>query len=196
MTVADISHMVGYNSIGTFSSRFRFSVGYSPTDYRRHDGYVAPLDEYTTQEAEEPADSGNTVRGHLSLSGDCNPGEVIVAVFPDRIAQSVPVCHAVVSGDDDFVLEDVPDGNWHVMATTVEGRAEDDGGEEYVGTVGPVTVRANAPAQPVNVRLRSRVIFDPPALLAHLDHRMLATLGSETPDTVEESVEEPVLRAA
>src|ERR1043165_8139811 len=28
-TVADISHRVGYNSVGTFSSRFRSSVGVS-----------------------------------------------------------------------------------------------------------------------------------------------------------------------
>lgn len=34
-TVSDISHQVGYNSVGTFSTRFRSSVGVSPTAYRQ-----------------------------------------------------------------------------------------------------------------------------------------------------------------
>src|SRR5262245_51420880 len=33
--IADISHRVGYTSVGTFSSRFTRSVGISPIAYRR-----------------------------------------------------------------------------------------------------------------------------------------------------------------
>src|SRR4051812_39576889 len=35
LNVADISLLVGYNSVGTFSSRFSRSVGMPPTTYRR-----------------------------------------------------------------------------------------------------------------------------------------------------------------
>src|ERR1044072_6144551 len=35
MTVADISHLVGYNSIGTFTPRFPGSVGGSPAQDRQ-----------------------------------------------------------------------------------------------------------------------------------------------------------------
>lgn len=35
LTVAEISHRVGYASVGTFGSRFQSSVGVSPTTYRR-----------------------------------------------------------------------------------------------------------------------------------------------------------------
>src|SRR5436305_4511192 len=43
MNVADISVYVGYNSVGTFSSRFSRSVGMSPTAYRRCAGYAAVI---------------------------------------------------------------------------------------------------------------------------------------------------------
>src|SRR3954468_23765148 len=45
LTVADISHRVGYNSVGTFSSRFRNSVGVSPTTYRQLGGTAPRLPE-------------------------------------------------------------------------------------------------------------------------------------------------------
>lgn len=35
MSVTEISHQVGYTSVGTFSSRFRSCVGLSPTLYRQ-----------------------------------------------------------------------------------------------------------------------------------------------------------------
>ena len=35
MRVAEISHRVGYTSVGTFTTRFTASVGISPTLYRR-----------------------------------------------------------------------------------------------------------------------------------------------------------------
>lgn len=41
LTVTEICHLVGYASLGTFSSRFRELVGMSPTRYQRdqdHDG--------------------------------------------------------------------------------------------------------------------------------------------------------------
>src|SRR5579859_5367880 len=34
LSVAEISYMVGYNSLGTFTSRFTHSVGVSPARYR------------------------------------------------------------------------------------------------------------------------------------------------------------------
>src|SRR5919198_4395024 len=37
-TVSDISHRVGYKSVGTFSTRFRSSVGVSPSTYRQLGG--------------------------------------------------------------------------------------------------------------------------------------------------------------
>src|ERR1700754_344703 len=38
LSVTEITYRVGYNSVGTFSSRFKSSVGLSPTAYRELGG--------------------------------------------------------------------------------------------------------------------------------------------------------------
>ena len=50
MSVTEITHEVGYTSVGTFSSRFKDMVGVSPTEYRRG---VAVLELTEDQVAEE-----------------------------------------------------------------------------------------------------------------------------------------------
>lgn len=166
MTVADISHVVGYNSIGTFSSRFRASVGVSPTEYRQYRGYVAPLDE----PVQEAGVRGTTVRGHVSDPEGHHPDHVVVGVFNDRIAQGVPVRHTTLNGAGVFVLEDVPEGTWHLQAHSVEiGFDESDADTACLAAYGPVTVRQGVPVLGVDLRLRGRRIFDPPPLLAQLD---------------------------
>jgi len=166
MTVADISHVVGYNSIGTFSSRFRASVGVSPTEYRQYRGYVAPLDE----PEEDTGVRGTTVRGHVSDPEEHDPGQIVVGIFNDRIAQGVPCRHTTLNGSGSFVLEDVPEGTWYVQAHSVEfGFDQPDLEVECLAAYGPVTVSQGVPVLGVDLRLRGRRIFDPPPLLAQLD---------------------------
>ena len=38
LSVADITHVVGFNSVGTFSTRFTSAVGMPPTSYRKLGG--------------------------------------------------------------------------------------------------------------------------------------------------------------
>lgn len=173
MTVADISHLVGYNSIGTFSSRFRGSVGVSPTEYRHQRGYVVPLPAEPGEDA--PVVAGpSAVHGHVWRPPSCEPGRVVVGLFPDRIAQGVPVRHATRMGAGPFVLPDVPDGTWYLMAYSAElGSGEVAPGHTYVATFGPVEARqAGTRTHNVDLWLRPRRIFDPPALLAQLDQPM------------------------
>jgi AraC family transcriptional regulator len=172
LTVADISHLVGYNSIGTFSSRFRMSVGVSPTSYRQFGGYVAPLEEHLP--AGWPGHGNHPdVRGHVHHPPRFRPGNVVVGLFPDRIPQGIPVRHTTLSEGGEFVLANVPDGTWYVLARTVD-IAEGGRDEVYVGALGPIGVTSGKPVRPVDVWLRPRLIIDPPALLAQLDETMLA----------------------
>src|SRR4051794_26116916 len=43
LSVTEIGHRVGYTSISTFSTRFKSSVGLSPSAYRRVGGYAARI---------------------------------------------------------------------------------------------------------------------------------------------------------
>jgi AraC family transcriptional regulator len=190
MPVADISHIVGYNSIGTFSSRFRFSVGVSPSEYRQYEGLVAPL---STVESNGQAQQG-VVRGHIWSTPGCQPGRMVIGLFSGRIAQGIPVRHVTRNGIGPFEIIDVPAGSWHVLAHAADAAYEASGdgdsgaGRTYVAAYGPVEVPAKA-TRGFDMWLRPPLIFDPPALLAHLDHRALAADATRTwvPDRVDES---------
>lgn len=179
MAVADISHLVGYNSIGTFSSRFRASVGVSPSEYRQYGGVVEPL--------AEPAGAGHpgVMRGHIWSSPGCRPGNVVVGLFPGRIAQGAPVRHVARTGIGPFEIGDVPAGTWHVLAHSVE---DGESAEPYVAAFGPVEVTAGGAAgRGFDMWLRPQRIFDPPALLAQLDQAMLADPRTWVPGRVDEA---------
>jgi AraC-like DNA-binding protein len=205
MAVADISHLVGYNSIGTFSSRFRASVGVSPSEYRQFRGSVAPL---ATPERDGATLPG-TVRGNVWSTPRCRPGKVVVGLFPGRIAQGTPIRHVTRYGIGPFEIDDVPAGTWHVLAHSVEdgydpagdgpGESDDKSDESetirpYVAAFGPIEVSpAGAGGRSFDMWLRPLHIFDPPALLAQLDQRMLAT---PTPTWVPDRVDETTLSGA
>jgi AraC-like DNA-binding protein len=175
LTVADISHLVGYNSIGTFSSRFRMSVGVSPTTYRQYDGYVAPLEEHLHGRH-------STLRGHVHHAPDSRPGHIVMGLFSDRIAQGLPVRHATLDHAGEFALADVPDGTWYLMARAVGAES----GEVYVAAFGPFAVSDGTSQRAIDVWLRPRLIFDPPALLAQLDETMLVA-SARVPGGAEEA---------
>jgi AraC family transcriptional regulator len=188
MPVADISHIVGYNSIGTFSSRFRFSVGVSPSEYRQYDGLIAPL-----TEPAGGAPHAGVVRGHLWSTPGCQPGHLVIGLFPGRIAQGAPVRHVTRFGIGPFEMTDVPAGSWHVLAHAADAAyetSEADTPRHYVAAFGPVDVSsAGTSDNDFDMWLRPPLIFDPPALLAHLDPRALAAATTETwvPDRVDET---------
>jgi AraC family transcriptional regulator len=184
LTVADISHLVGYNSIGTFSSRFRMSVGVSPSTYRQYGGHVAPLGEDLLGDRHGHGER-SALRGWLHHAPESRPGPIVMGLFPDRIAQGLPVRHTTLSGAGAFRLTDVPAGTWYLIARSVGAGHEADG-DVYVATFGPLMVLEDTPPRPFDVWLRPRMIFDPPALLAQLDEAVLAT-GARVPGRAEET---------
>jgi AraC family transcriptional regulator len=163
MTVADISHMVGYNSIGTFSSRFRSSVGVAPTEYRQVGGFPPPLLD------DGPAAGGGTVHGQILAQPPCRPQRIVIGLFADRIAQGIPVRHTTVEGVGAFLIDGVPEGTWHVLAHSAEDTEQP---EFYVAAFGPIELRRDVPLRSTDLWLRQRYQFDPPVLLAQLDSPM------------------------
>ncbi len=173
MTVADISHLVGYNSIGTFSSRFRSSVGLSPTEYRHHDDVVTPPPSIPAQR--DGRDSA-TVRGRVWCPRDCRLGLVVVGLFPDRIAQGTPVRGTARLGRGEFVIQNVPPGQWYVLAHSAGVAADmppdninDADAHSYECVHGPLDVHSGQTTRGVDLWLHRPSVFDPPVLLAELD---------------------------
>jgi AraC family transcriptional regulator len=176
LNVGDISVMVGYNSVGTFSSRFTRSVGLSPTTYRRLRGFTPAI---ATDDNRSPRDTATaTVRGTIRTRPGTRSGLIFVGLFPDRIPEGRPVCCAVLAGPAPYRFVDVPPGSWYVLAHSIVDEPGADGrpgdrDDVLVGTHGPITVGLDSSIV-VDLCLNPMRALDPPVLLALLDVRKLA----------------------
>jgi len=175
-TVADISHQVGYNSPGTFSSRFRRSVGVSPIAFRQLGGY---LPHFAAQDRARRANrAGTTVRGNMHVADGGPGGHTFVGIFRGPVPQGPPASWVVLPRPGPFVLNDVRDGTWCVHAQAVAPVADatttapqKPGGAPYVGSCGPIVVHPETPITAVELLLRPRRAFDPQVLLAPVEVR-------------------------
>ncbi|MGM1065692.1 helix-turn-helix transcriptional regulator, partial [Saccharothrix sp. Mg75] len=171
-TVTDISHRVGYTSVGTFSSRFRSSVGVSPTEYRQLGGFAAKVPTAWRGQGTHTS----TVHGRIDAPRDLPSGLTFLGLFPDPIPQGVPIRCSVLLRPGPYLLADVPPGTWYLMASSVPPDREavpdcsyPDGDAPNVACSGPITVRAGTAVDPVDLCLRPRSALDPPVLMALLD---------------------------
>lgn len=178
LSVTEITHQVGFSSVGTFSTRFKESVGMSPREYRRLGGYAQTI----------AADPGQRFRGTgkpTCVNGAVHPpvdhaavGPVFIGLFREVIPQGAPVSCAVTSCPGRYWLTDVPPGTWHLFAHAVPvGPAQDAGvggsvsPRLLVGQQGPISVRSGTGMIKTDLQLRYKRITDPPVLLAPRDLR-------------------------
>ncbi|MEH1099498.1 AraC family transcriptional regulator [Micromonospora sp. CPCC 205561] len=178
LNVADISFRVGYNSVGTFSSRFTRSIGMSPTTYRRRAGFAPHIP--TAAGPGHAAPSTARVHGRFSTRAGAPVGPVFVGLFPDRIPEGRPVRCAVLSHGGGYEFEAVPPGTWHLLAQAVSGGADGAGSPTdatnrgvVVASHGPLTVRRDSDIR-LDLYFQPIRDIDPPVLLALLDSRKLA----------------------
>lgn len=171
LTVTDISHRVGYTSVGTFSSKFRASVGVPPTTYRQLGGLTEP----TPLPRRSPDNRTSTVQGEVRAPLGCPPAIIFLNLFPERVPRGKPVHCSMLQRPGPFVLTNVPPGTWHLQAHSValgRGGAVPDRGALgrnrvlNVGSCGPVVVRPGARVENVDLNLRPIDALDPSVLLA------------------------------
>lgn len=193
LSVTEISHMVGYSSVGTFSSRFKCSVGLSPTVYRELRGFAPsiPIDtqrpstrslivhgevfRQVANDAEAAANNAEDAEDNVATRKGAEE-TVFVGLFSDAIPQGRPVRCAVLERPGSFRLDNVPEGEWYLLAQSVIPGEEHVIGERppTVGMQGPITVRRGHLVKPLQVGLRPMRTVDPPVLLALLDARRVA----------------------
>jgi AraC family transcriptional regulator len=182
-SVTEISYKVGYNSLGTFTSRFTRSVGISPARYRHLSQAGIPQLSLRIPQQRTERESVGTVYGQLHVPPTAIPIRTYVGAFASPILQGKPIsCAMVEHSESTYRLAAVPPGEWFVQAVTVATR---DVQEKDV----PLSIRRPvffAPPQPVSVRggdsrqldihPRPSQPIDVPVLLAipELDSRTLA----------------------
>jgi AraC-like DNA-binding protein len=181
-SVTDISYRVGYNSLGTFTSRFTRSVGVSPAKYRvLADCGLPPITSFSMTCPDQPASllTGRIRIPRIELDA---PLRVYVGAFNTPIVEGVPQSCDVLDDAGTFRLS-VPDGIWFVRAAAVAMHDGEDPvprirSPRLIGAAWPVKVVCGR-AYTSDLQMRPLGPFDMPILLAlpELDGRELAPLS-------------------
>lgn len=117
MSVTEVAYGVGYNSLGTFTSRFTRSVGVSPGRYRA----MSLAGTHSLRDMAPVPGPGP----HGEVSGVCSFPEtdaalrVYIGLFPGPVVEGIPVACEVIQTPGPFVLRDVPAGTWYLRAAAV-----------------------------------------------------------------------------
>lgn len=172
MSVTEICFRTGYNSVGTFSSRFAALVGIPPTVYRYNGGYISQLS--VNARRNDWGSPPSTLSGRL-ITPSREPGELVfVGVFPDPIIQGKPIKYAICDDlSQTFRLDGIPPGTWYLLSysfahgdNSVYLNPAHDSLSPLVAVHGPVTVKSRLPVGPVDMVMRPMRMIDPPVLLA------------------------------
>jgi AraC family transcriptional regulator len=173
LTVTEVSYRVGYNSIGTFSSRFRESVGLSPTAYRQQRGFIDLLPGQVG--TGEPDSRAATVRGQVWPPRDAEVGPTFVGLFPSRLPHGRPARCILLPEPGMYLLDGVPPGTWYLYAGAhTAGDLDRVQSDSHVAVHGPITVVLDTDIRLPDLWLRPSSVFDPPVLLAWFDLRAVA----------------------
>src|SRR5689334_24294316 len=144
LSVTDIAYQVGYNSLGTFTSRFTRSVGIPPARYRSQAGVGIPAPPLSPRLAGQ---GRGRIAGRVTVPyPPATPARARVGAFESPIVHGLPGAWDLLDGDEHFELRDLPDRAWYVWAAvvTVDDKAEPQPSIRrplFVGVSGPVEVR-------------------------------------------------------
>jgi AraC-like DNA-binding protein len=171
-SITDVCYDVGYNSLGTFISRFTRLVGQSPKRLRRlsDDPPRPALDLLCRSAARPPAAlDGLGVRGRIEAP-DSLAGPVVVGLFSEPIPRGRPAGCAVLPVGGEYHIAPVPDGVYYACAIALP-RPPTPLHDLFMETAprgrsGPVAVRDGRSAAPAGITLRPARPTDPPMLLS------------------------------
>ncbi|MEZ0075130.1 helix-turn-helix domain-containing protein [Planotetraspora sp. GP83] len=172
LSVTNISHQVGYSSVGTFSSRFTSSVGLSPSRYRQLMSVTPQI--LTDGRRILSGCPTVTIRGDITSPMEDRP--VFAGLFPDQILEGRPASFTLLSRPGPYVLENVPEGRWHLIAQSIAAGREDaihypPGDDEAlcIARSGPITIGPGGGPHLADIQLKPMRPLDPPVLLALRD---------------------------
>lgn len=121
LSVTEISYRVGYNSLGTFTSRFTRSVSHSPARYRAlaRAGLLAPSGGAATgpQQLLDGCRPASQLEGTIRLP-TAQPVRIYVGAFRESIVQGRPTACAILDGPGSFSLR-LPEGAWYIRAAVL-----------------------------------------------------------------------------
>jgi len=173
LSVTDICFEVGYDSLGTFSSRFKQLVGVGPAGFRALPEMLdtfgsgdRPLVRPITRENGTRA----TIYGHI-----VNPlpnFHAYIGIFPALIARGHPVAGTRVASNERFELTNVPRGRFRLLCAAVPADVSPSfhlmpDPEMHVASHAEViTIETGREVYDLPLMMRSLSPSDPPVLIA------------------------------
>lgn len=176
LRVTDVCFEVGYNSLGTFITRFNQLVGLTPRRLRllakeADTACIASLRNHMGQ-TRCPDKLDAEINGNISAP-DKFEGIIFIGLFPTPIPQSKPIGCAILDKQGSYSIPLVPDGSYYLLAAGFpwsESSIRDlltQGDSLYVGIGdGPITIKDQQFDGDLNISLRPLKLTDPPILVA------------------------------
>lgn len=167
LSVTDICFEVGFDSLGTFSSRFSKLVGVSPLGFQRLP-YTVGASPGRAVMVPGPA-PGAIVHGRVVAPG-CDA--VYVGLFPQAIAQARPVAGTYLPEPGPFQITAVPVGTYRLLAagfptgTDTLTQLLPDARTLVGAALEPCRVRTGAESLRRDLSLRAHRRTEPPVLVA------------------------------
>jgi AraC family transcriptional regulator len=171
LSVTDICYETGYNSLGTFISRFTQLVGLSPSRLRQlaeHSSFYRERSSEYLAMLSRIAPFSSNLAGHISTSKPFT-GVIVVGLFPTSIPQSKPVSCTVLMTPGFYRMPLVPDGQYYIFATALSGFETSFNllqEPTLYGSVGPIIISNSQVYEHVDVMLQPKSFTDPPVLTA------------------------------
>jgi AraC family transcriptional regulator len=177
LSVTSICFDVGYNSLGTFTTRFTRFVGVTPSHLRhvsQSQGLQTLFQNWDLLRENlylfNQRGEGNTIEGYLNIPTPFD-GLVFIGAFTEPVPQGTPVSCTVLSGRGHYVLSALPEGNYYLFATALhhsdnlvdllEANSSLRCANQHI-----VPIYTGCPHQPIDMALRSVCWTDAPILIA------------------------------
>lgn len=175
-SVTDVCYEVGYNSLGTFTTRFTQLVGVSPRGLRRMADRInfLPLESMLDKVSQGHYLITRVphVIGHINSATPVE-GLIFVGLFQKRIPQGRPAGGTILTGPGSFCIGPVPPGRYYIFAAALH-KARDllsylwpEPSDLLVGvSQAPITVRSGLTNDVMEVTIRPLTLTDPPLLVS------------------------------
>ena len=176
LSVSEVCFEVGYQSLGTFTTRFKRLVGVSPGRMRRLPERLASAFECASDPIAPARGGGVPFR---VVGSGLEEAIIFVGLFAGAVPQGHPVAGTVLEEPGAYSLSAVPDGLFELMAAALPAAGGiskfllPDAALRVGRAREPVLVRAGRAEGRPEVELRPPRITDPPVLVALLPALLL-----------------------
>lgn len=115
----DICFEVGYNSLGTFTTKFTHEVGVSPKNYREVLGLENTSADF--KEIKTRKKFNGSITGEVKLPSEFE-GTLFIGLFTSTIPSGIPVVCAVQKRGGEISLIGIPKGEYYLFAAGFNSR--------------------------------------------------------------------------